>query len=138
MKKKKNNNLKSYEDNIREIKYKGKKWGLSPEEINFAYEESFLYLREKYPNINFGQKPSSSSVNSSSWLNRYLIKIIFTVAFIILIGLGLNYNKPAHNFIERNIQEIIYPFMKLYRIITLPLVLSYPSLSGNDLKELIK
>ncbi|EEB11032.1 conserved hypothetical protein [Pediculus humanus corporis] len=129
MKKKKNNNLKSYEDNIREIKYKGKKWGLSPEEINFAYEESFLYLREKYPNINSRQKPSSSSVNSSSWLNRYLIKIIFTVAFIILIGLGLNYNKPAHNFIERNIQEIIYPFMKLYRIITLPLVLSYPSLS---------
>ncbi|KAK6630278.1 hypothetical protein RUM44_004945 [Polyplax serrata] len=119
-------NLDYYKHEIGEIKAKGREWGLSQEEIKFAFKESFLYMRDKYPNL-YLRRPIRRWYNR--WFNFYVLKVFFLTLFVILIGLGLSYHKPAHNFVERNIQEIIYPFMKLYRRLTLPLVLSYPSLS---------
>lgn len=121
-------NLQSYYREVSEIRTRGKEWGLSNDEINFAFEESFLYLRDKYPNLYLRRRTIGLYYR---WMNSYICKLSLFIIFVALIGIGLNYHKPAHNFVERNIQEIIYPFMKLYRRFTLPLVRSYPSLSGK-------
>lgn len=123
----KKNHLKSYKRQINELRLRGKQWGLTTEEINFAFEESFSYMRDKYPKL-YSKRNENGMFTSR--LNIKFWKIAIFLIFTILMGYGISYHKPTHNFVERNIQEVIYPFMKVYRRLTLPLVVSYPSLSG--------
>lgn len=118
--------LKTYKREIEALKEQGKEWGLSEEEVNFAYGESLLYLKDKFPAL-YNRNPEDCPTRK-----RRLLRFII-IFLIIITGIcyGLSYHKPTHNFVERNIQEAIYPFMKLYRKITLPLIEWFPSLTGN-------
>lgn len=75
-----------------------------------------------------------------SLLNRFIrkysapvsvLKLLF-VLVLIVNGLFIAhlYQKSAVNFIVRNVQEFIYPAMKVLRFLSLPLVTNFPSISA--------
>lgn len=115
--------LKHYSREVNLLKLRGKEWGLTNAEIDFALRESFHYLRDKYPGL-----ASRNNVRNIS----FITKLIAFIVGLFTVGYLLSYHKPTHNFVERNIQEVIYPFMKMYRLVTLPLIALFPSLSGEQ------
>ncbi|KAL0268179.1 UNVERIFIED_CONTAM: hypothetical protein PYX00_010220 [Menopon gallinae] len=112
--------LRCYSREVNLLKLKGKEWGLTNAEIDFALRESFHYLRDKYPRLTRGNNVGSTN---------FITKLIVFIVGLFTVGYLLSYHKPTHNFVERNIQEVIYPFMKMYRLLTLPLIGLFPSLS---------
>lgn len=58
-------------------------------------------------------------------LRRYFVQIAICAAFIILV----NYKTETTNAFMRNIQTLIYPVMRFWRKITLPLLRTFPSLT---------
>ena len=62
-----------------------------------------------------------------------LIGIIVVVLCIIELNKSTisTYRKNVHNYIERNVQEMIYPGMKLFRKLMLPIVTNFPTLTGK-------
>lgn len=117
--------IQVYNREVNELKNQGREWGLSEEEINFAFGESLLYLRDKFPAL-YNKYTEDCASRSSRHYFRF-----FTFFVILVVGIcyGLSFHKPTHNFVERNIQEAIYPFMKWYRRVTLPMVEWFPSLT---------
>lgn len=66
-------------------------------------------------------------VANSVWMNRrQYCAIMIVVAICILL---VNYKLEASNFFMRNIQNMIYPGMRAWRILTLPLIQTFPSLT---------
>ena len=63
-----------------------------------------------------------------------LIEIaLIILALLILFYAILLFHKPTQSLISRNTQDFIYPFMRRMRLITLPLVRTFPFLTGSFL-----
>lgn len=66
-------------------------------------------------------------VANSIWTNRRQY-LGFAIAFAIVICL-VNYKTEASNLFMRNIQTWIYPGMRAWRLFTLPIIETFPSLT---------
>ncbi|KAK9508695.1 hypothetical protein O3M35_006188 [Rhynocoris fuscipes] len=106
-----------YEENIQKLRNRGKEWKITDEEIDKIIDESFKFL-EIY------------SQTKGKLTNRRRLKVwALLFALVVLFLLMLSYRKTAHNFLERNIQEVIYPAMKGLRKLMLPVVKLFPSIT---------
>lgn len=115
--------IQSYEARLDELKEAGRASGLSHEEIELTLKQSILYLDQAH-----GRDDPLSFRRKRKSLLRYIIAL--TVVTTVGSCFFFNFYRPVHNFVERNIQEIIYPFMTSYRRMTLPIVKAFPLLTG--------
>ncbi|XP_022187861.1 uncharacterized protein LOC111046589 [Nilaparvata lugens] len=114
--------LNSYKKDVDSIKRLGKEWNLNNDEIDQVLFDAFLCLETE----RLQKKCSSYSLKSLlSWRSILLILAVFTV-----LSSAYIHKKTLQNVVERNVQEMIYPGMKVFRKMMLPLVRTFPSLSA--------
>lgn len=94
---------------------------------------------DKYVSI-YLRKSRRERIQTSSWSHRFdalkqLIelrrKTISYFIFFLLCLVLFYYKHEISSIFLRNIQVYIYPGMKLWRKITAPIILFFPSLTGN-------
>jgi len=60
----------------------------------------------------------------------FLKYLTFLISMTILVSLFLALHKPTQVFLSRNSQNLIYPFMRTARLLTLPIVQRFPKVTG--------
>jgi hypothetical protein len=112
----------------------GQELDLTEDQINQIIEESFHFL-ETEGSYDHVDRPVCRPPNHS---HRRLWLMSCFICFLLVMSAGLlqrsslfGYRKAINNYIERNVQEMIYPGMKLFRKIMLPVVNQFPSLTGK-------
>ena len=115
----KENLLLEYNKNVEQLKKSAKESGLSDEEISKIFKESFEELKTQYSN-KVGKK-------------RYGLKVsvVCTVFFSIFIYVLLNVHTPTSSIVLRNVQGLTYPALKIVRILSVPIIKLFPSLTGR-------
>lgn len=113
--------LDAYRQYVNEIKEYATHHGISSSETNDIFEQCFRTLDAKY----------TKKVTLFRRVCRFF-RNLFIVAFIFVFCIILLYNHHStHKFVLRNIQNFIYPGLKLLRIIAVPIIKQFPSLTGN-------
>lgn len=117
--------LTQYKNDIENFKRFGALCNLSEKEINQKIIESLQNIK----------KQNAELYISFIFYLKQIIRILFIVVFIILlmfifISFILFNNSILFNFFVRHIQDYIYPSMKLLRWLTLPIIHTFPSLTG--------
>ncbi|XP_066994534.2 uncharacterized protein [Anabrus simplex] len=121
--------LDNYVREVGTLRRLGLEWNLKNNEIDKIIQDSFDHLA-KLPQYKNTQSETNcrSKLVRSLWLR--IIKIICLMLFVIVcVYLLLFFHKPSYNFVVRNIQELIYPSMKLLRWMALPIVRRFPSIT---------
>lgn len=120
--------VQEYHRRLVEVKEAAIASGLSEEEIDLALKESIKFTTGSGRDIKSAIQRRKSY--RASWSK-------FLIGLLLVIGTGycFNFYKPLHNLVERNIQDVIYPFMTCYRRITLPIIKLLPSLTGIIKKD---
>lgn len=112
--------LGHYGESIQKLRNRGKQWKIRDEDIDKIIDESFKFLE-------------TDTQTKSKWEAKRKMRIWIYIALILIGAIAFfalfSYRKAAHNVLERNIQEIIYPVMKFLRKIMLPIVKFFPSLT---------
>ncbi|CAG2054871.1 unnamed protein product [Timema podura] len=125
--------LTSYKHKVEELRNLGRQWSLTEEEIDQVIQDSFSFLEEEIQNdgkLVTSCKKIQKQENKHSSIFNLSLKIMISVLLVaILFNILLSYHRPTYNFAVRNIQELIYPTMKLLRWVTLPLVKLFPSIT---------
>lgn len=114
-------NLNEYRKQVSTIREYAKKNGISEEETSQIFTNCLTILKKS--------KTSKKTCD--------IIKTIKLIIFIILssiISLFCLYNHPStHSIILRNLQNFIYPGLKVFRELSLPIITKYPALTGKTI-----
>lgn len=109
------NHYKKEIDNI--INY-AKKNDISEEQVNKIFNECFHLLETK----------SSSRLK---FILRF-IKWLTIISFVLVSSGFVLYNHPkTHNILLRNVQNFIYPGLRIFRKFAVPVITVYPFLTGK-------
>ena len=113
-------NLEIYRKYVTEIQQYAVENGISAAEMNKIFEQCFRKLDLKLAS-------KALVIKKPFRIFKYILSTIFGI-FVCSIVL---YNHPAtHTFILRNMQNFIYPGLKVFRKFAVPIVNLYPSLTG--------
>ncbi|XP_046995356.1 uncharacterized protein LOC124607182 isoform X1 [Schistocerca americana] len=122
--------LTYYEEESEKLRVFARNRGLDDGNINKIVHKSLHgYV---YKNVDCSEKQSLLN----TFIRKYsallsLLKLLFVLVFIVTgVFIAQLYQKSAVNFIIRNVQELIYPAMKVLRFVSLPLVTNFPSISA--------
>lgn len=119
--------LDDYYKKVVELRKLGKEMNLTDEQVDEAIDKAFRLIESE----------------SQSGTERYFVvafsiyKLLWALVIIVAVLCAVELNKPTlstyrknlHNYIERNVQEMIYPGMKLFRKLMLPVVKTFPTLT---------
>lgn len=107
-----------YQEEVQNIKDFANENDISEDEVNKIFAQCFQLLEEKTQ-------------------TRVTIALKFLKIFGVVLSIGVLctlvlYNHPkTHNVLLRNVQNFIYPGLKIFRKIAVPVVNVYPLLSGT-------
>ncbi|BET01866.1 Hypothetical protein NTJ_14684 [Nesidiocoris tenuis] len=118
--------LKSYLHEVKKLRSLGKDWNLSDEEIDRIIDDSFRFLETEFAFVD-----DNLTTDSGVKLNtRKLWSVSLAVCAVAILCCALvTYRRPATNYLEKNLHQLVYPGMKLLRKIMLPVVKTFPSLT---------
>lgn len=107
---------------------------LSEEQIHRVIQDSFQFL-ETEGICDHADRPTCNTPTPSARRVRLMscilcVLLVVSASFLQRSSL-FGYRKTINNYIERNVQEMIYPSMKLFRKLLLPVVNQFPSLTGK-------
>lgn len=108
---------RDYSNTIKRLKSEGVQSGLSEEEFKQIYHESLQELQQNLP-----LRPHRTSI-----IRKYKYIIIATILATLIIW---NF-KSVYSMVVCNLQEYIYPGLRLLRKLSLPFISLFPSLSGE-------
>ncbi|KAK7870527.1 hypothetical protein R5R35_002927 [Gryllus longicercus] len=124
--------LADYKHEVDSLRKLGLEWNLTEEVIDKIIEDSFCH----FTGAKRCERKSSSAVQNLQHHKRKcsvcIIMLELLCVFLMLslcICLLLSFHKPSYNFAVRNVQELIYPSMKLLRWMALPFVRTFPSIT---------
>lgn len=126
--------LGKYQDSIEKVRLAGLKSNLSEREVNNAMEQCLGSLLVKENELKLKRKTSKWFLSSIRQVICVLKKIGVALLFFlvsIMILYGLLQHKPIQYFIQSNLQDFIYPGMKILRKLVLPVISLYPSLTSK-------
>ncbi|XP_046393999.1 uncharacterized protein LOC124161837 [Ischnura elegans] len=124
---------KEFEEDVQALRSRGEDWNLTDVQINEIIEESLRILENE----------ANASVDSTSRTCRFIRRFtslfmsfwmhIFNLLWWAFITASILYcvlacHNPTQKLVTRHIQDYIYPFMRTFRLVTLPLLKVYPSL----------
>ncbi|XP_075212572.1 uncharacterized protein LOC142319315 isoform X2 [Lycorma delicatula] len=111
-----------YKREVETLKNLGRSWNMSEKEIDKVIEDSIDFFKN--------QKQKSGTVYLNLFCLQSMWRVLLSSLFLVLVLSSLIiYKKSVQNIIERNVQEIIYPGMKLFRKLMLPVIKTFPSLT---------
>lgn len=118
--------LKKYKKDVTNLKESARSLGISDEEIKAIVKQSFQDLRKK------NCSKLTKEVTKAQIICRTLTYIIFifTILFFILYVI-LNVHVPTSSIILRNVQGLTYPTLKFIRLLFVPILKIFPSLTGT-------
>lgn len=102
----------------------GKQMNLSDDQINEAIDKAFRLIE------------SGNQAHEAKWyfqmscINFYRLFWVFMYTILLLCLVALHRSPSVHNYVERNVQEMIYPGMKFFRKLILPIVTTFPTLTA--------
>lgn len=128
--------LQEYAEEVSKLRSLGRELELSEEQINQVIEESFHFLETEGNLDRIIHHPPTRSMRRM-WLVRIICIMVIVSATICHRTIFVGYRKTINNYIERNVQELIYPGMKVFRKIMLPVVNQFPSLTGKAIFHMI-
>ncbi|XP_043512278.1 uncharacterized protein LOC122529849 isoform X2 [Frieseomelitta varia] len=121
-------NLEVYKEQLQKIRQYARENGITENEIDKALQNSFRILEKKEKKVNL----------------CFIVKSMFVILFIIIVCFISFDKKFLVVMLMRNLQNSIYPGLKLIRKIAIPVIQHYPSLSENfsdvrmkDIQELL-
>lgn len=115
--------LDVYRRYVNEIKQYAAENGMSATETNKIFERCFRTLDLKFTTKTLVIKKPFR-----------IFKHLFTAIFALFLCTLVLYNHPTtHTFVLRNLQNFIYPGLKVFRKFAVPIVKRYPSLTGTRL-----
>lgn len=109
------NLLQEYTESIRRLKTQCFEAGLSEDEFRKVYFESLKSLEPR---------------NTSETQSRSRFRVVLVVGVIILLCAAYD-SKYLYSTMMCNLQEYIYPGLRLLRRISIPLISLFPSLTGK-------
>ncbi|KAG8223556.1 hypothetical protein J437_LFUL004430 [Ladona fulva] len=121
------------EAEIENAKLKGKCWDITDSQINEVIEDSLRILENKEDvDTNSTSRSCRSIRKCTALFTTFIMQILNLIWWIILVA-GVLYcilacHNPTQKLVTRHIQDYIYPFMRTFRLFTLPLLKLYPSL----------
>ncbi|XP_054268529.1 uncharacterized protein LOC128990247 [Macrosteles quadrilineatus] len=127
------NILREYAEEVDKLRQLGKDLDLSEEQINQIIEDSFHFLETEgsYDQVDRPVCPPSNHSPKRIWIVSCVICLLLVFSAGMLQKSSLfGYRKAINNYVERNVQEMIYPGMKLFRKLMLPVVNQFPSLTA--------
>lgn len=111
--------LKNYRQNVIKLKNRAKALNISDKELKKIFEECISILKNDNAYIN---NKSKLALIGKTLLVVTIIALIFYIV--------LNVHQPTSSIVLRNIQELIYPGLKLLRYFTVPIIRKFPSLTS--------
>ncbi|XP_058810896.1 uncharacterized protein LOC131675776 [Phymastichus coffea] len=109
-------NLREYQEEVKKIKNFAIKNNVSEDKVNKIFGQCFKSLEEK---------PQTRVTTVLKFL-----KIFVAIFLIVILSSLVLYNHPkTHNVLLRNIQSFIYPGLKIFRKVAVPIITLYPSLT---------
>lgn len=135
--------LLNYERRVQELRELAKEWNFSNEEFDEILKDAFNLVEEQKLQENEEQKLCENNRRNGHYPNRTISTMFITIVgsflkcvLCLVLVLSLIYcviacHNPTQKFLTRYIQGFIYPFMKHLRIVTIPLINKYPSLTGK-------
>lgn len=130
--------IRCYLKRLEEIKgIANQEYGIEASEFDELFRNEFLCESTgttPIPIVHSKRELSQFSVHCSamclakyvySQLRRYVVHIVALVVLLILV----NYRAELTRIFMRNIQAYIYPAMRLWRILTMPIIRQFPQLS---------
>ena len=113
-----------YEKEIDDIKEYAIKNNISEDQVNKIIKDCFILLEDK-------------TSRCITFILR-ILKLSSIVSIMLLISLLILYNHPkTHNILLRNLQNVIYPGLRVFRKAAVPVITLYPSLTGNILESIL-
>lgn len=112
--------LEEYTNSIKEVQRECNAAGLSDEEFRKLYHESLKSIRPF-------ENDHSAPQNRSRFRNKYSLAL----AGIIILCAAYNC-KTIYSSLICNLQEYIYPGLRLLRRMSIPLISLFPSLTGKS------
>jgi hypothetical protein len=107
-----------YKKEIQDIKEYAIKNNVSEDQVNKVFKECFYLLEVK----------TSTRITIALKLLKYCSIILL----IIISSIVILYNHPkTHNILLRNLQNFIYPGLRILRKFAVPVITTYPSLTGD-------
>lgn len=120
----KENLLKEYKKNVEKIRKDARNSGLKDEEITELLKESFKDLKTK----NIGSIQCNNPFQKIR-KNAYKISTIFILVLSVFVYVLLNVHTPTSSIVLRNVQGLTYPALKVVRILSVPIISLFPSLT---------
>lgn len=120
------NLLNDYKKDVISLKQHAKTLGLSDEQINEILKQSFLELKDSLKH----SKPTKEVTKAQICRTFGYIILLSTVLFL-FIYIVLNVHQPTSSIVLRNVQGLTYPTLRIIRLIFVPILNIFPSLSGK-------
>ncbi|CAG9858370.1 unnamed protein product [Phyllotreta striolata] len=117
--------LSEYKKNVLILRKKAKNLGLSSNEIENLFKQSFTELRNELDN---SRNVSESNKTLRSCTNFRNLFVLLTI-FLIFIYVLLNVHQPTSSIVLRNVQGLTYPTLKLVRFLSVPIIKLFPRLT---------
>lgn len=109
--------LEEYSNSVKRLKKQWLEAGMSEEDFKKLYLET----------LQSAEKPQSTQELRYSRLKRYALLVLTVILSIVLI---LNY-KTLYSCAACNLQDCIYPGLKLLRKFAIPFISLFPSITGK-------
>lgn len=111
--------LEKYKKEVQKLRQAAKGLHLTDEDVNNMFEECFRQLNS---NCQHESKKKSSFI--------FILKILFSIIVVFIsLFILLNHHQPTISLVLRNVQSLIYPGLKLLRLLAIPVIQFFPSLS---------
>ncbi|XP_012279722.1 uncharacterized protein LOC105699377 [Orussus abietinus] len=108
--------LNEYERYVVEIRSYAKENNITETEINEIFEDCFCLLKRKY---------AKRTIDLAK-----IVRIVVASILILCLCLVFIYNHPySHRFLLRNLQDFIYPGMRVLRKFAVPVITTFPWLT---------
>lgn len=122
--------LSEYQNSVDILRQRAKRLNLTDNQINELFENTFKLCESQEKNCSDGSNLKKYS--------KLVFKLFLVLISLVLIGyILLNVHQPTSSIVLRNVQGLIYPGLKILRLLTIPIIKKFPSLTGetNDMKD---
>lgn len=117
--------LKKYKENVDKIRNEARKSGLHDEQITQILNNLFEELKAK----RYAIKDNNLTFCANFRKNTIKISAILFLFLSIFVYVLLNVHTPTSSIVLRNVQGLTYPALKIVRILSVPFIKLFPSLT---------
>lgn len=121
--------LRKFKEDVTKLRNIAKEANIPDAEVDEIFRNGLAVLRNAQKQM--PQKRSSGKFNFISFLKLCLI----TTMVLLVIYVVLNVHQPTSSIVLRNVQGLIHPGFKFLRLLSVPIITIFPSLTSKLHRE---